>query len=139
MIKIIHKVGFFFVIFIALSYVQAYGIPDTKENDISNTNEKFYDSKEYANEDETSDLDKIQRMNQLLQNIKQNQHSNYLYLNDVEASDNLDIEPVMNRDRRRLSVFKNVYQKCRIQKRKEKTLCLYLANLYHNVKGFHGL
>jgi hypothetical protein len=43
------------------------------------------------------------------------------------------------RQRRRISVLKNVYQQCRVQKRKGKDLCLYLANLYQNVKGFHGL
>lgn len=45
----------------------------------------------------------------------------------------------LSRDRRRISVFKNIYNQCRIQKRKEKNFCLYLANLYQNVKGFHGL
>lgn len=43
------------------------------------------------------------------------------------------------RDRRRINVFKNIYNQCRIQKRKEKNFCLYLANLYQNVKGFHGI
>ena len=53
-----------------------------------------------------------------------------------ESSDN---SKTFSRERRRLNVFKNIYQQCRIQKRKEKDLCLYLANLYQNVKGFHGL
>jgi hypothetical protein len=44
-----------------------------------------------------------------------------------------------SRERRRLSVFKNIYQQCRIHKRKDKDMCMYLANLYQNVKGFHGL
>ena len=45
----------------------------------------------------------------------------------------------MIRYRRRNSVFKNIYQQCRLQKRKEKDYCLHVANLYQNVKGFHGL
>lgn len=47
--------------------------------------------------------------------------------------------PSKYRSKRRISVFKNVYHQCRIQKRKERNLCLYLANLYQNLKGFHGL
>jgi len=45
----------------------------------------------------------------------------------------------LTRNRRRLSVFKNIYHQCRIQKRKEKDFCLQIANLYQNVKGFHGI
>ena len=55
------------------------------------------------------------------------------------SSNELDNTNGFMRNRRRISIFKNVYHNCRIQKRKEKTFCLYLANLYHNVKGFHGL
>lgn len=50
-----------------------------------------------------------------------------------------DISKTNDRSKRRVSVFNNVYHQCRIQKRKEKNLCLYLANLYQNLKGFHGL
>jgi hypothetical protein len=42
------------------------------------------------------------------------------------------------RMKRRLNVFMNVYNKCRLEKGKEKDYCLYLANLYQTVKGFHG-
>jgi 5'-deoxynucleotidase YfbR-like HD superfamily hydrolase len=53
-------------------------------------------------------------------------------------SDN-DVAELNQRGKRRVSVFNNIYHQCRIQKRKEKNLCLYLANLYQNLKGFHGL
>jgi hypothetical protein len=49
------------------------------------------------------------------------------------------VDAHLARDRRRISVYKNIYNHCRVQKRKEKNYCLYLANLYHNVKGFHGI
>lgn len=62
----------------------------------------------------------------------------------LEASDSSDsaesnVSITNERSKRRVSVFNNVYHRCRIQKRKEKNLCLYLANLYQNLKGFHGL
>ena len=62
----------------------------------------------------------------------------------LEASDSSDsaesnVSMTNERSKRRVSVFNNVYHRCRIQKRKEKNLCLYLANLYQNLKGFHGL
>ena len=41
--------------------------------------------------------------------------------------------------KRRLSVFNNVYLQCRIENKNGKEFCLYLANLYHNLKGFHGI
>ena len=64
-----------------------------------------------------------------------------MYNMQNDNKDKNDTHPVkvFSRERRRLSVFKNIYQQCRIQKRKGKDLCLYLANLYQNVKGFHGL
>lgn len=62
---------------------------------------------------------------------KQQQEKNY-------NSDN-DVDELNQRGKRRVSVFNNIYHQCRIQKRKEKNLCLYLANLYQNLKGFHGL
>jgi hypothetical protein len=66
---------------------------------------------------------------------------------DVESNTDLNINNNnyesnnrgFNRERRRLNVFKNIYQKCRVQKRKEKDVCLMLATMYQNVKGFHGL
>lgn len=57
--------------------------------------------------------------------------------NDSAESSNVSM--TNERSKRRVSVFNNVYHRCRIQKRKEKNLCLYLANLYQNLKGFHGL
>lgn len=45
----------------------------------------------------------------------------------------------IRRERRRISVFRNIYRQCRVQKRMEKNFCLYLANLYQNVKGYHGI
>ena len=55
-------------------------------------------------------------------------------------SDGIYSNEKLSRERRRNSVLKNVYTKCRgDQKRKSKDFCLYLANLYQNVKGFHGL
>lgn len=71
-----------------------------------------------------------------------NKLMNALQESNLETtSTTADNEPVFefNRQRRRISVFRNVYHQCRIQKRKEKNLCLYLATLYQNVKGFHGL
>lgn len=59
-------------------------------------------------------------------------------LDDFESGNEV-AEDANGRTKRRVSVFNNVYQKCRIQKRREKNLCLYLANLYQNLKGFHGL
>ena len=61
-----------------------------------------------------------------------------------KKKNNEEFERILNknyfkRERRRISVLKNFYQQCRIQKRKGKDLCLYLANLYQNVKGFHGI
>jgi hypothetical protein len=45
----------------------------------------------------------------------------------------------IRRERRRVSVFRNIYRQCRVTKRMEKNFCLYLANLYQNVKGYHGI
>jgi hypothetical protein len=56
-----------------------------------------------------------------------------------EQSTSEEHDQSFNRERRRLSVFKNIYNQCRITKRKDKDMCMYLANLYQNVKGFHGL
>jgi hypothetical protein len=52
--------------------------------------------------------------------------------NSIEKSENL------GRPKRRLGVFIDIYNRCRIQNRKEKEFCLYLANLYQSVKGIHG-
>ena len=43
------------------------------------------------------------------------------------------------RERRRLNVFKNIYHKCRIQKKNDRDKCFMLASMYQSVKGFHGL
>ena len=58
---------------------------------------------------------------------------------EVESEGEWTAPGPFNRERRRDAVFKNIYQRCRIQKRKEKDLCLYLAYLYQNVKGIHAL
>ena len=79
--------------------------------------------------------------------------TNLIRLNELDSADVTDLKSLNSlpeddadnfnekyaRQRRRISVLKNVYQQCRVQKRKGKDLCLYLANLYQNVKGFHGL
>ena len=73
----------------------------------------------------------------LFDNIKSSQ--NMQQQPSVEESSGSNNEMGFNRERRRLNVFKNIYSQCRVQKRKGKDLCLYLANLYQNVKGLHGI
>lgn len=65
-------------------------------------------------------------------------HSNDDAPNHEEAQE-VNTDEQLSRNRRRLSVFKNIYHQCRIQKRKEKDYCLQIANLYQNVKGYHGI
>jgi hypothetical protein len=76
-----------------------------------------------------NELEKAETEQQNMQNVDYN----------GDNENNRSMDRPFSRERRRLSVFKNIYQKCRIQKRKDKDMCLYLANLYQNVKGFHGL
>lgn len=59
--------------------------------------------------------------------------------NNVQEQDVNNKVDHLTRNRRRLSVFKNIYHQCRITKRREKDYCLQIANLYQNVKGFHGI
>lgn len=91
--------------------------------------------------DQQEKLNKIFELLEKIKNYPPNKNFNHFdYKNLQQDGQNKKLdEQNLSRDRRRLSVFKDVYQRCRIQKRKEKTLCLYLANLYQNLKGFHGL
>jgi hypothetical protein len=71
-----------------------------------------------------------------IEEVKQSNKDVSSKLNDFMSKNNIN---EFARERRRLTIFKNIYHQCRIQKRKDRELCLYLANLYQNLKGFHGL
>lgn len=109
-----------------------------------NDGSALINSRDSISENERLKQEQLMKIFELLQMIRNHppnknfNHFNFknLHKNDVDYE---DPEQNLSRDRRRLSVFKDIYQRCRIQKRKEKTLCLYLANLYQNIKGFHGL
>ena len=79
----------------------------------------------------------------LLSKIEKEQSGERLDNDEDDGDKSNDVEDLFQqlpqRGKRRVSVFNNIYHQCRIQKRKEKNLCLYLANLYQNLKGFHGL
>jgi len=82
-------------------------------------------------------------LNQLIKFLEENPEFLIQFLNS-QNNENSEFETKTDDDqviryRRRNSVFKNIYQQCRLQKRKEKNYCLQVANLYQNVKGFHGL
>jgi hypothetical protein len=74
-------------------------------------------------------------LNYLLKFIEENPEFLQKYLQNQEDYDGGELK----RDRRRISVFKNIYHQCRVENKKDKDYCLQIANLYQNVKGFHGI
>ncbi len=44
----------------------------------------------------------------------------------------------MNRQKRRIQVFMNVFNKCILQDRNKEEFCLNLANMFHPIKGYYG-
>lgn len=107
----------------------------------NNENEQNYD---VISEQQQSDLDLLDSYllshPKLLLRLLVEQHEGRLGVDEQQYEDNDNINDSINsRGKRRISVFNSIYQQCRIQKRREKNVCLYLANLYQNLKGFHGL
>jgi len=93
-----------------------------------------------SGESNQSELSQSQsEVNLLKDHIEELNQSNKVFpskLNNLMSKNGIH---EFTRERRRLTIFKNIYHQCRIQKRKDRELCLYLANLYQNLKGFHGI
>ncbi|RNA43738.1 hypothetical protein BpHYR1_022704 [Brachionus plicatilis] len=142
MIRLFYTLFFLLNIGLSCSKVFSFTIENTEEK--SDGDSESLNSPESILETERANQEQLNRIFELLEMIKNHppnksfNHFDYKNLDRNSLDQDLN-ENHLSRDRRRLSVFKNIYQRCRIQKRKEKTLCLYLANLYQNLKGFHGL
>ena len=79
-------------------------------------------------------------LNYLLQFLEENPEFLHKYLQEVEYGDQHENnDHKLNRERRRISVFKKIYHQCRVENKRDKEYCLQMANLYQNVKGFHGI